>query len=245
MKKLILLTAFSLFAFATKAQQYPELIKVQGGTFTMGGTAEDEKPTHTVTVSSFSMGKYEVTVAEYKAFCIANGRSMPDAFSWGWNDKHPMVYVSFNAANAYCNWLSETTGKNYRLPTEAEWEYAARGGNKSRGYTYAGSDDLDEAGWFRDNAGQQTQARGRKKANELGLYDMSGNAWEWCEDWYSDTYYSSSPSTNPKGPSSGSDRVLRGGSWDDTADNCGVGYRHRFSPYFRNSDIGFRVVLSQ
>jgi formylglycine-generating enzyme required for sulfatase activity len=191
------------------------------------------------------MGKYEVTVAEYKAFCTATGRTMPVAPSWGWNDKHPMVYVSFDDANAYCNWLSETTGKNYRLPTEAEWEYAARGGNKSRGYTYSGSDDADEASWSSDNAGEQTQACGRKKANELGLYDMSGNVWEWCTDWYSDTDYSSSPSTNPIGPSSGSYRVLRGGSWYFTADICRVDRSSRSSPGRRDSNYGFRVVVPQ
>lgn len=245
MKKLILLTAISFFAFTAQAQQYPEMITVEGGSFTMGGTESDEKPTHTVTISSFSMGKYEVTVAEYKAFCSAAGRTMPTAPTWGWNDKHPMVYVSFDDANAYCNWLSETTGKNYRLPTEAEWEYAARGGNKSRGYMYAGSDDLDEAGWSSDNAGGQTQACGRKKANELGLYDMSGNVWEWCKDWYSDSYYSNSPSTNPKGPSFGSYRVLRGGSWDYRAANCRVANRSLNSPGHRRNDIGFRVVVPQ
>jgi len=242
MKKLILLTAFSLFAISINAQSYPVMIKVQGGTFTMGSNSGDESPAHNVTVSSFSMGKYEVTVAEYKAFCKAAGRTMPDPTSWGWNDKHPMVLVSFDDANAYCNWLSEATGKNFRLPTEAEWEYAARGGIKSSGYTYAGSDDLDEAGWSSDNAGGQTQECGRKKANELGLHDMSGNVWEWCKDWYSETYYSSSPATNPKGPTSGSYRVLRGGSWFNAASYCRVASRNRGTPSGGDPDFGFRVV---
>ena len=245
MKKLFFLLSLSFFTFTSHAQQYPEMIKVEGGTFTMGGTEDDEKPTHSVTVSSFSMGKYEVTVAEYKAFCTASGRTMPTAPSWGWKDKHPMVMVSFDDANAYCNWLSETTGKNYRLPTEAEWEYAARGGNKSRGYTYAGSDDMEKAGWSDDNAGEQTQACGRKKANELGLYDMSGNASEWCKDWYSYSYYSNSPSTNPKGPSSGYSHVLRGCSWFNAAAACRVADRLDGSPGDGERYNGFRVVVPQ
>lgn len=246
MKKaiLILFILFNAKAIQTMAQG-PAMVFVQGGSFTMGGTEADEKPAHTVIVSSFSIGKFEVTVAEYKAFCSAGGKSMPSAPSWGWNDKHPMVNISFDDAIAYCNWLSESTSKNYRLPTEAEWEYAARGGNKSNGYTYAGSDDLDESGWRIDNAGGQTQACGRKKPNELGLYDMGGNAWEWCKDWYSDSYYSSSPSTNPKGPSSGSLQVLRGGSWRNSAATCRVSFRTGGIPGYRNYDYGFRVVLPQ
>jgi formylglycine-generating enzyme required for sulfatase activity len=189
------------------------------------------------------MGKYEITVAEYKAFCTAAGRTMPDAPSWGWNDKHPIVNVNFNDATAYCNWLSETTGQNYRLPTEAEWEYAARGGNKSSGYTYSGGSDLKEVGWSSDNAGGQTQAVGRKKPNELGLYDMSGNVSEWCKDWYGD--YAATAQTNPRGPGSGTYRVLRGGSWSRAAARCRVAYRDDYSPVYRSDGCGFRVVLPQ
>ena len=223
----------------------PVMIAIAGGTFTMGSNSgeSNEKPIHSVTVNSFSIGKYEVTVAEYKSFCEAAGRTMPEAPSWGWNDKHPMVSVSFDDANAYCNWLSEATCKNYRLPTEAEWEYAARGGSRSSGYSYAGSDDLDEVGWSSDNAGGQTQACGRKKANELGLYDMSGNVWEWCNDWYGD--YISSPATNPKGPTSGSSRVLRGGSWNYAAARCLVADRTGDTPSARFDFNGFRVVSPQ
>ena len=246
MKQLLTIFTMSLLAVGQLyAQTKPVMIAIAGGSFTMGGTESDEKPTHTVTISSFNMGKYEVTVAEYKAFCTAAGRSMPEAPSWGWNDKHPMVNVNFNDANAYCNWLSETTGQNYRLPTEAEWEYAARGGNKSNGYTYSGSNDLEEAGWSSDNAGGQTQACGRKKPNELGLYDMSGNAWEWCKDWYDKSYYENSPSANPRGPSSGTSRVLRGGSWLSAAASCRVASSDSFSPGRRDDLIGFRVVLPQ
>ena len=244
MKQLLSIFLMSVLAVGQLyAQTKPTMIAIAGGSFTMGGTESDEKPSHTVTVSSFSMGKYEITVAEYKAFCTAAGRTMPDAPGWGWNDKHPMVNVNFNDANAYCNWLSETTGQNYRLPTEAEWEYAARGGNKSSGYTYSGGSDPEEVGWSSDNAGGQTQAVGRKKPNELGLYDMSGNVWEWCKDL--NGAYTAEAQTNPRGPSSGTHRVLRGGSWYSAAAYCRVAYRYYISPEYRYYNDGFRVVFPQ
>ena len=243
MKKLILLTAISFFAVTTHAQLYPEMINVEGGIFKMGGPEGQEQPTHTVTLGSYRMGKYEVTVAEYKVFCTAAGRFMPTAPTWGWNEKHPMVNVSFDDAIAYCKWLSETTGKTYRLPTEAEWEYAARGGNKSDGYMYAGSNVFDEVGWNVDNAGGQTQECGRKKPNELGLYDMSGNASEWCKDWYS--FYSNGPSVNPQGPSWGDQRVMRGGSWEDKVYYTRVAHRWGMIPFGGYKSFGFRVVVPQ
>lgn len=225
----------------------PEMVFVKGGTFNMGSNSgeSDEKPVHNVTLSSYSIGKYEVTVGQYKAFCTATGRAMPYAPSWGWNDKHPMVNVSYNEAVSYCNWLGEKFGGDWRLPTEAEWEYAARGGNNSNGYTYAGGDKLENLGWFADNAGEQTQAVGRKKPNELGLYDMSGNVLEWCSDWYDAGYYATSPATNPKGSSSGKYRVLRGGSLYNDATYCRVANRNSDAPAYRSDDCGFRVVLSQ
>ena len=250
---LILFLAWAaLFATAqtpTPIPVKPEVVLVAGGTFTMGSNAadaqRDEKPTHSVTVSSYSIGKYEVTWGQYKAFCTATGRPVPDAPSWGINDRHPVVNVNYNDCVAYCNWLGETYGGDWRLPTEAEWEYAARGGNKSLGYTYSGGNDMDQLGWYEDNAAGQTMVVGRKKPNELGLYDMSGNVLEWCKDWYSDSYYASSPANNPKGPTSGSDRVLRGGSWYYSAANCRVANRYCGGPSGRNSFGGFRVVLSQ
>ena len=246
MKKIFFLvfTLSIALAIQTMAQR-PRMKNVKGGSFTMGGTEYYEKPAHSVTISSFKMSKYEVSVAEYKAFCNASGRSMPPAPSWGWNDQHPMVNISFDEANAYCNWLSESTGKNYRLPTEDEWEYAARGGKKSKGYTYAGSNDVDQVGWHNKNAGGQTQTCGSKKPNELGLYDMSGNVWEWCSDWYDASYYSSSPSTNPQGPPSGTVHVLRGGSWSYLPEDCRVANRFHFfrTPEYRGG--GLRVVQGQ
>ena len=209
----------------------------------MGSTLYKDETPHQVTVSSYSIGKYEVTVGQYKAYCTATGTAMPDAPEWGWNDKHPIVNVNYNDAVAYCNWLGEEYGGDWRLPTEAEWEFAARGGNNSKGYTYSGGNDLDELAWYADNAGGKTQTVGRKKSNELGIYDISGNVWEWCKDWYGD--YSSSAQNNPKGPASGFARVLRGGSWNIAATDCRVAYRLSLSPEGRSGSGGFRVLLSQ
>jgi sulfatase modifying factor 1 len=225
----------------------PETVLVLGGTFSMGSNdgITDEKPVHRVTVSSFSIGKYEVTVSQYRAFCTETGRQMPGSPSWGWRDNHPIVNVSWHDCVAYCNWLGEKYGGDWRLPTEAEWEYAARGGNKSQGYKYAGSHDLESVAWFEDNSGGQINSIGRKRPNELGLYDMSGNVWEWCRDWYDVGYYNNSPSSNPRGPSTGSRRVLRGGSWSNSAEDCRVALRFYNAPGDRIYTDGFRVVLSQ
>ncbi|MBL7650141.1 MAG: SUMF1/EgtB/PvdO family nonheme iron enzyme, partial [Candidatus Hydrogenedentes bacterium] len=156
--------------------------------------------------------------------------------------EHPIVGVSWYNAAAYCAWLTKKTGKPIRLPTEAEWEFAARGGNQSKGYAYAGGDDLNEVGWYADNAGGKTHAVGMKKANELGLHDMSGNVWEWCADWFGN--YSPSAQSNPKGPESGSGRVNRGGSWRFGAENCRVSYRNYWGPVDRGINLGFRVASS-
>jgi sulfatase modifying factor 1 len=247
-----LLVALITVAWATTLQgqttttlsDKPEVVVVQGGTFTMGSNIEKDETPHSVTLSSYSIGKYPVTVGQYKKYCTATGTAMPEAPSWGWNDKHPIVSVNYNDAVSYCNWLGEEYGGDWRLPTEAQWEFAARGGTKSQRFTYSGSNDLDEAGWYADNAGGKTQAVGRKKANELGLFDMSGNVWEWCKDWYDKDYYTSSPITNPKGATSGSYRVLRGGSWSYSATTCRVAYRRLSDPAYRINYFGFRVVLS-
>jgi formylglycine-generating enzyme required for sulfatase activity len=221
----------------------PEVVLVQGGTFTMGSTIEEDETPHSVTLSSYSIGKYPVTVGQYKKYCTATGTAMPEAPYWGWNDKHPIVNVNYNDAVAYCNWLGKTYGGDWRLPTEAQWEFAARGGNKSRHYTYSGSNDLDAVGWYADNAGSKIHAVATKNTNELGIYDMSGNVWEWCKEWYGN--YSAAAQTNPKGATSGSYRVLRGGSWCYSAATCRVANRINFDPSYRNDYNGFRVVLSQ
>jgi formylglycine-generating enzyme required for sulfatase activity len=157
-------------------------------------------------------------------------------------DNHPVIHVSHNDAVAYCMWLSKETGRTYRLPTEAEWEYAALGGINHDDGKYAGSDDLGNIGWYDGNSGNTTHAVGGKQANSLGLYDMSGNVWEWCSDWYDGNFYSNSPSSNPTGPQSGDHRVLRGGGWCSDAVDCRSAYRNGNIPGARMSSTGFRVV---
>ena len=219
-----------------------EMVYVEGGTFTMGATSEqgsdaydDEIPTHSVTLSPYYIGKYEVTQTQWKSV-MGNNPSH-------WNgDNLPVESVSWNDVQEFISKLNAATGKKYRLPTEAEWEYAARGGRKSQGYKYSGSNDISSVAWCDEgNSGDKTHPVGQKQPNELGLYDMSGNVWEWCADWYGS--YSSSSQTNPTGPSSGSSRVLRGGSWYSDARNCRVSYRHCSNPGSWSSSIGFRLVL--
>jgi formylglycine-generating enzyme required for sulfatase activity len=152
--------------------------------------------------------------------------------------------VSWNDVREFIKKLNQKTNGNFRLPTEAEWEYAARGGNKSRGYKYAGSNNIDEVAWYWENSGNKTHPVGTKQANELGLYDMSGNVGEWCSDWYDGYYYSDSLQRNPQGPLSGSARVIRGGSWYNDARICQVAYRFNNSPDGSNGDLGFRLSRS-
>ena len=222
-------------------QLLDNMVYVSDGTFTMGCTSEqgsdcddDEQPTHQVTVSSFYMGKYEVTQAQWHAVMGSN----PSRFSGC--DNCPVENVSWNDVQDFIRKLNIITGKNFRLPTEAEWEFAARGGNSSRGYKYSGSNTIGSVGWYKDNSGSKTHAVGNLSPNELGLYDMSGNVYEWCNDWYGD--YSSSSLTNPGGPSSGSDRVGRGGSWFSGAGNCRVSNRSGNYPGYRIILLGFRLV---
>ncbi len=228
---------------------YPEMVLVEGGSFTMGdewGVGEpDELPTHEVTLKGFKISKTEVTVKQYRQFCRETGKSMPTAPSWGWQDNHPIVNVNWDDAISYCDWLSDKLGSLCALPTEAEWEYAARGGKNGKGFKFSGGQGLSGVGWFSDNSNKQTQPVATKKANELGIYDMSGNVWEWCRDWHEGDYYQSSPNSNPKGPSSGSYRVLRGGSWDLESSRCRVANRGDGAPDYRHTRNGFRVVLSQ
>lgn len=251
MKILIILSAFFMVIYSSYAQspttfpEKPEVVFVKGGTFSMGsnsGDHNDERPVHLVTLSDFYIGKYEVTVAQYRAFVEDLGRRMPKEPEWGWNDRHPIVHVSHEDAEAYCSWLSQKFGGNWRLPTEAEWEYAARGGAQSRGYTYAGGNDQDAVGWYGANAGGQVNAVGKRKANELGIYDMSGNAHELCSDWYGD--YSADAQTNPQGPSSGRYRVRRGGAFDYTGLYTVTG-RDFVGPSSSYRNQTFRVVFSQ
>ena len=248
MKKQLLALLLILIGFtSTFAQSYPEMITVEGGTFTMGDTEMEgeanEQPTHQVTLKTFKIAKTETTVAQWRAFCAATGRAMPETPSWGWIDNHPIVNVNYGDAMAYCDWLAEKTDANYRLPTEAEWEYAARGGKGSKGTKYSGGRSLDNAGWYDANSGRKTHSVATKNPNELGIYDMSGNVREWCKDWYGE--YNAAAQTNPKGATSSSYRVLRGGSWTRSAAYCRVAYRSYGDPAHRFNYYGFRVVLSQ
>ena len=218
------------------------MVYVEGGTFTMGATSEqgsdvneDEKPTHSVTLSSFSIGKYEVTQAEWQAVMGSN----PSFFTS--DDNLPVEQVCWDDCQTFITKLNALTGKTFRLPTEAEWEYAARGGNKSKGYKYAGSNNIGDVAWYDSNSGSKTHAVGTKQPNELGLYDMSGNVYEWCSDWYGS--YSSPSQTNPTGASSGSNRVNRGGSWFSFAWYCRVSFRYCSSPGNRDDYLGLRLAL--
>jgi len=219
-----------------------KLVFVQGGTFQMGSTVEeDEMPVHSVRVSDFYIGKYEVTQEQWRAIM---GNSS-DKFSGC--DNCPVKRVSWNDVQEFIQKLNAKTGKTYRLPTEAEWEYAASAGNKSAnkwaGVSYESS--IGSYAWYEGNSALKTHPVGLKQPNALGLYDMSGNVWEWCEDWYSTEYYANSPQTDPQGPSSGTERVSRGGSWYDYASACRVASRNSNSPDHSGYDIGFRLALSK
>ena len=211
-----------------------KMIYVEGGTFAMGSNSgeSDEKPVHNVTLDSYYIGETEITQAQWRAVMGSNPSYYKD-------DNRPVESVSWNDAQEFCKKLSDLTGKRYVLPTEAQWEYAARGGNQSRGYTYSGSNNVNEVAKYGSSGGHSNVKS--KKPNELGIYDMSGNVWEWCSDWYSSSY-SSSSQTNPQGPNSGGSRVLRGGSWYNYASICRVANRNSRKPSSSDYYYGFRVV---
>ena len=256
MKRFILLYVISIFIFPACSEHittndYKDLkfedlginmIYVEGGVFQMGKVLEvtddkkdyaDEIPADTVTLDSYYIAETEVTQAQWRAVMGNNP-------SYYLGDDRPVESVSWKDVQEFCRRLSELTGEVFVLPTEAQWEYAARGGNNSEGYTYSGSDNIDEVAWYSANSHNLTLPVGQKLPNELGLYDMSGNVWEWCSDWYGE--YGSSSQTNPTGPSSGSARVLRGGSWGSSNKHCRVLNRDSSEPSYSNSFIGFRVV---
>jgi len=226
------------------------MVAVEGGTFTMCATAEqgsdaidDEYPTHQVTLSSYSIGQTEVTQELWQAVMGSN----PSYFTG--DLQRPVETVSWDDCQTFINKLNQMTGKNFRLPTEAEWEYAARGGNRSQGYKYAGSNNIDDVAWYYDNSyalgssnpDYGTHAVATKAPNELGLYDMSGNVWEWCQDWYGS--YSSDAQTNPTGPATGSFRVGRGGCWSYLARYCRVSDRSYNAPSSTYYNPGLRLAL--
>ncbi|MBK9337317.1 MAG: formylglycine-generating enzyme family protein [Lewinellaceae bacterium] len=220
-----------------------------GCTSEQGSECEsDEKPTRQVTVSDFYLGKYEVTQKQWREVMGSN----PPDLEFPGCDQCPVERVSWNDVQGFLKKLNTANpGKNYRLPTEAEWEYAARGGSLSGGYKYAGSNNLDEVAWTVSNSGRKTRPVGGKKANELGLHDMSGNVWEWCSDWWGN--YPATAQTNPTGPSTGGNpaalrrggnRVLRGGSWINDAQRCRLAERNYDVSMERYPNLGFRLARS-
>jgi formylglycine-generating enzyme required for sulfatase activity len=256
-----------------------QMIYVPGGTFTMGDTRGyvNELPTHTVTLNSFYIGKYEVTQAEYSQYMQPGSSWRSD---YGLGDNYPAYYVSWYAILKYCNLRSMAEGlipcytingstnpanwgavptdyndawdaaicdwnaNGYRLPTEAEWEYAARGATNNPDYLYSGSDDINAVAWYESNSGQTSHPVGTKAPNGIGTYDMSGNVYEWCWDWYGYGYYSSSPQNNPTGPASGSYRMVRCGGWIDSAGGCQVARRSNHVPSCGSYVVGFRLCRS-
>ena len=208
-----------------------DMIEVEGGTYKMGddnSTEADEKPAHNETIATFQIGKTEVTQELWQAVMGTN----PSNFKGEAN--LPVEKVSWTDCNTFITKLNQATGKNFRLPTEAEWEYAARGGNKSQGYTYSGSNTLDDVAWYKDNSSSKTHPVAQKQPNELGVYDMSGNVWEWTSDKYSDNYSSARTSSS---------RVYRGGGWGHSATNSRVACRYNFSGSYTDSGLGLRLAL--
>ena len=259
MKRRIIITLFLLAVFGSLgAQAIRNEVFVEGGTFFMGDDAGElrERPMHEVTVSSFWIMKTEVTQAAWEAIMGMNpsnfkGRDLPvETMAWidaveyanklsskdGFQPAYRMM-----KGTAICDF----TKNGWRLPTEAEWEYAAMGGAKSTGYIYAGSNSADPVAWYKPNSKNSTHPVGTKAGNELGIYDMSGNVWEWCWDWYEEGYYAKSPSADPRGPSSGTYRVIRGGSWFSLAALARVSFRNFFDPADRIYYLGFRLVRPQ
>jgi formylglycine-generating enzyme required for sulfatase activity len=218
-----------------------EFVSVKGGCYQMGSTTggTDEKPVHQVCLSDFHMGKYEVTQGQWEKMMGSN----PSHFKQC-GPECPVEDVSWNDAQEFIKKLNSGSGKQYRLPTEAEWEYAARSGGKDE--KWAGTSDetsLGKYAWYEKNSGQTTHKAGLKKANGLGLHDMSGNVWEWCQDWYSDSYYDDSQKDNPTGPDNGEQRVLRGGSWLYNDNDARAASRSRCDPGSRYNYGGIRLVL--
>jgi formylglycine-generating enzyme required for sulfatase activity len=223
-----------------------KMVVVDGGTFIMGASNDDadandnEKPAHQVTLSGYAIGETEVTQALWLAVIGSNPSYFTPSYSYDENLQRPVEMVSWNDCQTFITKLNQITGKNFRLPTEAEWEFAARGGNLSNGYRYAGSNNVDDVAWKYGTSNGTTHAVGAKYPNELGLYDMSGNVYEWCLDWYG--RYSSGIQTNPIGPTSGSDHVFRGGDWMENAMACRVSYRN-FGSDGKWAGVGLRLAL--
>ncbi len=266
MKKVFFTLAALIILVLNSYSQEPEMILVEGGDFYMGNTMsaqKEEKPEHKVTLNDFYISVYEVTFDEYDLFCEARGLEKPDDGGFG-RGKHPVMNISWDDAVMFCNYLSrkykldqvyeiknDTSGfsvtydlsKNgYRLPTEAEWEYAATGGNKSEHYAYVGSNDPKETTWFAENSGDRPSEVGKLKPNELGIYDMGGNAWEWCNDFYDAAYYFKTEASNPKGPEKGTTRVYRGANFASKKETLRPTRRFSLGQAYETGMIGIRLV---
>jgi len=214
------------------------MVFVKGSIFNMGSTVfENEMPIHEVELDDFYIGRYEVTVKEYREFCDATSRDMPKEPMWGWDEKHPVVGITWDDASQYAEW------KGQRLPTEAEWEFAARGGMKTQHFTYSGANYAEVVGWFEINSVEMVQPVGLKRPNELGTYDMSGNVWEWCSDHYG--RYRQDRQKNPTGVPQGLNRCIRGGSWFGNKGNLRTANRYYNPQGFGSNLIGFRVAMSK
>lgn len=267
MKKIIF-TWVLLLIIGTSFSQRAEMVFIEGGSFYMGNNFSegflDEKPEHKITVSDFYMSKYEVSFEMFDNFCLSTGFSQTDDGGYG-RDKNPAINVSWEGAIKYCNWLSKRFGyepvydleidssgmrinsvnwdaDGFRLPTEAEWEYVAKGGSKSQGYAYTGSNKPEEVAWFSENSDNSPHEIGTLKPNELGIYDILGNAWEWCWDIYDASYYSKSEETDPRGPDKGDNRVYRGGNFESKAEFIRITRRFNLSPRMKTGLVGIRLV---
>lgn len=228
------------------------MLLVEGGTFMMGGSEDDprarpwEFPVHEVTLSDFYIGEMEVTQALWRA--VMGTYNNPSWFTstngYTNNYERPVESMTYTQVTSFITKLNQKTGKTFRLPTESEWEYAARGGKWSKGYYYIGGNNVDEVAWSSANGETITHVGGGKAPNELGLYDMGGNVEEWCSDYWSDAY-TSKPTTNPTGPTSGTARVIRGGSWDQAFYVCRPSSRHDATPNYMSAHTGLRVVMSK
>ena len=237
-----------------------EWIFVEGNSYHMGDKFEDgkffEKPVHEVKLSDFHISKYEITFAQYEAYCDATGKSKPDDNGWGRGNR-PVINVSWEDANAFCEWMTEKTGDSIRLPSEAEWEYAAREGGKGirfgNGENVADPSKINFLSSMKCKKGYSLPGVSRYKTtpvgsfvpNALGLHDMSGNVREWCSDWFNVHYYGKCPMNDPKGPSWGTQRVNRGGSYASVSDYVRCTYRSSAPPSWRYKNIGFRCVMEK
>ena len=270
-KNFVLISALLLFfsCFLQLSAQTSNMILVEGGKVKLTSKAIEKEgtkakqSTYEVTVSSFEINKYEVTVADWKAYTNANNLKMPTRPNWGWNNENPITNINWVEAVQYCNWLSttnnlkpvyskvggkyvyNTTANGYRLPTDAEWVYAAKGGNKSKNYVYSGGNDLEAIAWYGKNSKKAPHPYGTKIPNEIGLYDMSGNVFEWCWDNYDPFFYKIDTKIDPKGPERGDKKCIRGGSWDSSNLNY-LKPDHQLNWVANNSNafFGFRVARS-